>query len=239
MCVCVWCVFIKLHITAQSGPVILIIICHSYLSSQGGINDTYYYETSDQTRQRGHTLSTDDAWVVIPFILDVGLVDVPAGVTQETGHRGFLHLPCAVLALWHTPHAVALDKVLSLSPILFVCTLTIIYDIICSSSIVLFYFTFFMPLPFVYVITELCSTRLVGALYIRCVCKHVPLSFFSGSTFHVQDWQLRILVYYWVWLRTNQSVSVKREGERERERPNQLVPFLHHIQFIFLCCVYT
>ena len=26
-------------------------------------------------------------------------MDVPAGVTQETGHRGFLHLPCAVLAL--------------------------------------------------------------------------------------------------------------------------------------------
>ena len=27
--VCV-CVFIKLHITAQSGPVILVILCHSY-----------------------------------------------------------------------------------------------------------------------------------------------------------------------------------------------------------------
>ena len=37
--------------------------------------------------------------VVIPFILDVRLVDVPAGVTQEEGHTGFLtHLPCAVLA---------------------------------------------------------------------------------------------------------------------------------------------
>ena len=39
MCVCV---FIKLHITAQSGPVILVIICHSHWSSQGGINDTCY-----------------------------------------------------------------------------------------------------------------------------------------------------------------------------------------------------
>ena len=29
MCVCVVCVFIKLHITAQSGPVILVILCHS------------------------------------------------------------------------------------------------------------------------------------------------------------------------------------------------------------------
>ena len=27
VCVCV-CVFIKLHITAQSGPVILVILCH-------------------------------------------------------------------------------------------------------------------------------------------------------------------------------------------------------------------
>ena len=37
--------------------------------------------------------------VVIPFILDVRLADVPAGVTQEEGHTGFLHLPSAVLAL--------------------------------------------------------------------------------------------------------------------------------------------
>ena len=37
--------------------------------------------------------------VVIPFILDVRFVDVPAGVTQEEGHTGFLHLPSAVFAL--------------------------------------------------------------------------------------------------------------------------------------------
>ena len=37
--------------------------------------------------------------VAIPFILDVRLVDVPAGVTQEKGHTGFLYLPSAVLAL--------------------------------------------------------------------------------------------------------------------------------------------
>ena len=37
--------------------------------------------------------------VDIPFILDVRLVDVPAGVTQKEGHTGFLHLPSAVLAL--------------------------------------------------------------------------------------------------------------------------------------------
>ena len=38
--------------------------------------------------------------VVFQFILDVRVVDVPAGVTQEEGHTGFLiHLPSAVLAL--------------------------------------------------------------------------------------------------------------------------------------------
>ena len=38
--------------------------------------------------------------VFIPFIiLDVRLVDVPAGVTQEEGHTGFLNLPSALLAL--------------------------------------------------------------------------------------------------------------------------------------------
>ena len=37
--------------------------------------------------------------VVIPFILDVRLVDVPARVTQEEGHAEFLHLSSAVFAL--------------------------------------------------------------------------------------------------------------------------------------------
>ena len=38
--------------------------------------------------------------VFFPLFLDVRLVDVPAGVTQEEGHTGFLiHLPSAVLAL--------------------------------------------------------------------------------------------------------------------------------------------
>ena len=37
-------------------------------------------------------------YVVIPFILDVRLVDAPAGVTQEEDHTGFRHLPSAVLA---------------------------------------------------------------------------------------------------------------------------------------------
>jgi hypothetical protein len=39
-------------------------------------------------------------FVVIPFILDVRLVDAPAGVTQKEGHTHFfIHLPSAVLAL--------------------------------------------------------------------------------------------------------------------------------------------
>ena len=37
--------------------------------------------------------------VVIPVILDVRFVDVPAEVTQEEARTGFLHLPSAVLAL--------------------------------------------------------------------------------------------------------------------------------------------
>ena len=37
--------------------------------------------------------------VVIPFILDLGLVGIPAGVTQEEGHTRFLRFPSAVLAL--------------------------------------------------------------------------------------------------------------------------------------------
>ena len=37
--------------------------------------------------------------VVSPFILDVWLVDLPAGVTREKGHTGFFHLASAVPAL--------------------------------------------------------------------------------------------------------------------------------------------
>ena len=37
--------------------------------------------------------------VDIPVILDVRFADAPAGVTQEEGHTGFLHLSSEVLAL--------------------------------------------------------------------------------------------------------------------------------------------
>ena len=36
--------------------------------------------------------------VVIPFFLDVRFVDVPARVTQEEDHTGFLYLPSVVRA---------------------------------------------------------------------------------------------------------------------------------------------
>ena len=38
--------YIILHITSQSGPVIRVILCHSHWSSQGGINDTTCCENS-------------------------------------------------------------------------------------------------------------------------------------------------------------------------------------------------
>ena len=53
--------------------------------SQRGINDTCYVCVC--------------LYVFIPFILDVRLLDAPAGVTQEEGHIGFLHLPSGVFAL--------------------------------------------------------------------------------------------------------------------------------------------
>ena len=46
-------------------------------------------------------LSAECVCDVIPFIMDVRLrVDAPAGVTQEEGHTGLLHLPPAVIALF-------------------------------------------------------------------------------------------------------------------------------------------
>ena len=51
-----------------------------------------------------HTTTTACVCVVVcvcchPLFLDVRFVDVPAGVTQEEGHTGCLHLSSAVLAL--------------------------------------------------------------------------------------------------------------------------------------------
>ena len=71
MCVCV-CVFIKLHITAQSDLAILVILCVCVCVC---VFSSHSFWTSSS-------------------------LDVPAGVTQEGGHTGFLiHLLSAVRAL--------------------------------------------------------------------------------------------------------------------------------------------
>ena len=68
-------------------------------------------KTSDQTRQRGHTLSICTNLTCVCLCVCVCMfsshsfwtsssLDVPAGVTQEEGHTGFLiHLLSAVRAL--------------------------------------------------------------------------------------------------------------------------------------------
>ena len=71
MCVCV---FVELHITAQSGPVILVILCvynfklsitaqpalssyYSHIDSPKGGSMIFITETSNQARQRGQAHS--------------------------------------------------------------------------------------------------------------------------------------------------------------------------------------
>ena len=44
--------------------------------------------------------------VVIPFILDVRFVGVPAGVSQEEGLTEFIYLPTAVLAFIFLPRRI-------------------------------------------------------------------------------------------------------------------------------------
>ena len=108
MCVCV-CVFIKLRITAQSGLVILVILCHSRWSSQGGINDTCYENLWSNATKGTHSLYLYKSYlspehlvlppllpccvcVFFPFILDIKFV----GRTSR-GH--IIHLLSAVRAL--------------------------------------------------------------------------------------------------------------------------------------------
>ena len=74
------CVFIKLHITAQSGPVILAILCHSHRSSQGGINDTCQV----------CMCVCVVVCVFFPFILDIKFVGhTSRGHTGGRSHRIF------------------------------------------------------------------------------------------------------------------------------------------------------
>ena len=61
------------------------------------------FKADDAVQYGLHLVLSEDVsmcvCVVIPFILDVRLVDMPTGVTEEEGHTGFLHLPSAVLVL--------------------------------------------------------------------------------------------------------------------------------------------
>ena len=77
--------------------------------------------------------------VVIPFILDVRSVDVPAGVTQEEGHAGFFHLPSAVLALIFLARRIQPFLSLVGREVKKCCVLTIESFSTCSAS---FYFSF-------------------------------------------------------------------------------------------------
>ena len=68
-----------------------------------------HYSASHALPRGGAITNKSRAWVggclvlwcvVVSFILDVRLLDVPDGVTQEEGHKGFLiHFPSAVRAL--------------------------------------------------------------------------------------------------------------------------------------------
>ena len=59
-----------------------------------------FCQPSDVRRPKQHLfLYSVCVGVVIPFILDVKLVYAPAGITQEEGQTGLLHLHFAVLAL--------------------------------------------------------------------------------------------------------------------------------------------
>ena len=60
--------------------------------------------------------------VVISFILNVRFVNVPAGVAQEEGHTGFLHLPSAVLALTFTERRIQPSLSLVEDEVEFLCT---------------------------------------------------------------------------------------------------------------------
>ena len=54
-------------------------------------------------------LSAECVCDVIPFIMDIRRVDALAGVAQEEGHTGPLHLPPAVPALTFVVRRIALS----------------------------------------------------------------------------------------------------------------------------------
>ena len=74
MCLCLYvCVFIKLYITVQSGPATLVFSMPlALILPRGDVFSSHLFGTSSS-------------------------LNIPAGVTQEEGHTGFLiHLPSEV-----------------------------------------------------------------------------------------------------------------------------------------------
>ena len=70
VCVCMYiCVFIKLHISTQSCPVILVILCHSHWSSQGGINDTRYENLWSGATEGTHSLYLYNSYLGPEYIV--------------------------------------------------------------------------------------------------------------------------------------------------------------------------
>ena len=69
VCICV-CGFIKLHVTTQSGPVILVILYAIRINSPKAVSMMHITITSDQTRQSGSTFST---YAVLFFSLCLSL----------------------------------------------------------------------------------------------------------------------------------------------------------------------
>ena len=83
VCVVCVCVFIKLHITAQSGLVILVILCHSRWSSQARGDQWYLLRKPLIKRDRGECVC-----VFFPFILDIKFVGrTSRGHTGGSSHR--------------------------------------------------------------------------------------------------------------------------------------------------------
>ena len=90
----------------------------------------------------GFELPAECVCVVLPIILDVRLlVDVPAGVTQEECHTGFLiHLPSAVLALFSFARRIQPFLSLVSREVEFLCTDELI---VLHLMVILFYFIYF------------------------------------------------------------------------------------------------
>ena len=107
------CVFIKVHKTAQSGPVILVISMPLALIFPRGIKGSMMrcvcvrvYVRSQSSRGEGFLQAELVLVLVCVCVFSSHLfwtsssLDVPAGVTQEEGHTGFfIHLLYAVRAL--------------------------------------------------------------------------------------------------------------------------------------------